>query len=335
MEILDAAVPGTLVRHHLSPRELPARAIDVWLPPGAHASGGGVRPVVYCHDGQNLFLPAFSFAGVPWSMHTAALIAAEATGRPAPIVVGVWNVGELRANEYLPPEPELRPTGTGLLQRDRAAAAGRRCADAYVRMLAEEVLPLIEAEHGASTRPQDRIVLGSSMGGLASIYCAVTRQGLFGGAGCVSTNFIIGGDPLVDWFAARMPEPGRVRLWFDRGTETLDGEYGPTQDRMDRALRASPLVEGRDWVSRVFPGREHSEGAWAARVPEILEFLLAGQRSAGVATGQQRPRQSPRAGRPATAAGQRRPVDDGLPTAAGRLPVSGGRSSGPSTLVDR
>lgn len=277
VEILDAAVPGTLVRHHLSPRELPARPVDVWLPPGADARAGD-RPVVYCHDGQNLFLPAFSFAGVPWSMHTAALIAAEATGRPVPLVVGVWNAGDVRANEYLPPEPALRPTGTGLVQRDRAAAAGSPCADRHVRMLAEEVLPLVEAAHGASTRPQDRIVLGSSMGAVASLYCALTRPDLFGGVGCVSTNFIIGGDPLVDWLAARLPEPGRERLWFDRGTETLDGEYGPTQDRMDRALRASPLVEGRDWVSRVFPGSEHSEEAWAARAPEILEFLLAGRR---------------------------------------------------------
>jgi predicted alpha/beta superfamily hydrolase len=277
VEILDFAGPGTLVRHRITPRGLAPRAVDVWLPPGAAGRLDDERPVVYGHDGQNLFLPQFAFAGVPWSLHTAALVAAEATGMPAPVLVGIWNAGDLRANEYLPPEPALHPTGTGLSQRDRALAVGRPSADRYLRLLAEEVLPLVESKHAVSRRRQDRFVLGSSMGGLVTLYCAVSRPDLFAAAGCVSTNFIIGGDPLVDWFAARLPEPAQVRLWFDRGTETLDGEYGPTQERMDEALRASPLVEGRDWVSRVYPGADHSEHAWAARAPEVLEFLVAGR----------------------------------------------------------
>lgn len=274
VEILDFPGPGTLVRHRIEPRDLAPRSVDVWLPPALGHDLEPPRPVVYCHDGQNLFLPWLAFGGVPWSLHTAAITAASITGRPAPVLVGVWNAGDMRANEYLPPEPALDPTGTGHLQLDRARATGEACADRYVRLLVEHVLPLVEAEHGVSTRREDRAVLGSSMGALAALYCAVTRPDLFSAAACVSTNFIVGGDPLVDWFAAHLPAPGRVRLWFDRGTETLDAEYGPTQDRMDALLRASALVEGRDWVSRVYEGTEHSEGAWAQRAPEILEFVL-------------------------------------------------------------
>jgi predicted alpha/beta superfamily hydrolase len=276
VEHLDLDGPGTLVRHHLVPRELPARPIDVWLPPGTSADGRP-RPVLYCHDGQNLFRPEDAFAGVTWSLPVAACAAAAAAHTPVPVVVGVWNAGERRGNEFLPPEAELRPTGTGHSQLARALAVGRPSADRYLRMLAEEVVPLIEAEHPVSDRREDRALLGSSMGGLASLYGALARPDLFGAAGCVSTNFIIGGDPLVDWFATHLPPPTTLRLWFDRGTEALDAEYGPTQDRMDAALRASSLVEGQDWVSRVYDGTAHTEGAWAARGPEILAFLLAGR----------------------------------------------------------
>lgn len=273
MDTVDLAGPGTLVRHRVVPRRLKPRFVDVWLPPGADRDPAG-RRVLYCHDGQNLFLPGFSFAGVPWSLHTAARAAAELTGRAAPIVVGIWNAGEDRYGEYLPPEPPLRPTGSGGVQLQRAMSTGGPRADAYLRMLLDDVLPLVESAHGVSTRRSDRIALGSSMGGLAALYCAVARPRVFGGAACVSTNFIVGGDPLVDWFAAKLPKRLRLRLWFDRGTETLDAEYGPTQERMDAALRASNLVEGRHWVSRVYEGADHSEGAWARRAPEILGFFL-------------------------------------------------------------
>jgi predicted alpha/beta superfamily hydrolase len=138
------------------------------------------------------------------------------------------------------------------------------------------VLPLVEGRHGLAVARVDRAVLGSSRGALVSLYAALTRGDAFGAAGCVSTHLVAGGEPLVDWFADRLPRPGSCRLWFDRGTEGLDAQYGPLQDRLDAALRLSPLVEGRDWVSRVIPGAGHSEGWWAARAADVLAFLLAG-----------------------------------------------------------
>lgn len=274
--VLAATDAGTFLRHELTPRDLPARAVDVWVPPGVDPDDVGGRPVVYAHDGQNLFFPQDSFAGVPWSLHTAALAAAESTGTRAPVVVGVWNAGEHRYSEYLPAEPELRPTGAGQAHLALARATGGPAAGAYVRMLTDEVIPLVESAHGIRADRTSRAVLGSSMGGVVSLYAALTRPDLLGAAACVSTNLIVGGEPLVDWFAARLPESGTCRLWLDAGTEGLDAEYGPLQARLDAALRASRLVEGQDWVSRTYPGADHSEASWAARAADVLAFVLAG-----------------------------------------------------------
>lgn len=165
MTRLDFPGPGTLVRHEVIPREraLAPRAVDVWLPPD-HIPGTR-RSVLYCADGQNLFRPVDSFAGVPWSLHTAALTAAAVTGRPTPVVVGVWNAGEGRYHEYLPPEPELQPSGAGEAHLALARAHGRRPdADAYLRLLADEVVPLVEGAHGIMTAATDRAAHGSSLG---------------------------------------------------------------------------------------------------------------------------------------------------------------------------
>lgn len=281
MTTLPFAGRGTLLRHEVPTPAGPPRTVDVWLPPddGAPAPAGG-RPVVVAHDGQNLFRADDGFSGNTWRLHEAALEVARSTGVPVPVLVGVWNsVGvNARRAEYLAPEPELTPYGSGI---EGAASLLKtrktRAADVYVRFLVEHVLPLVEAEYGVATHARGRTVLGSSMGGLASLYCALARPDVFGAAGCVSTHWVIGGDALVDWFAARLPGPGWLRLWFDRGTTELDAEYGPGQDRMDAALRASSLVEGEDWVSRVYPGTGHNERDWAARAPEVLAFLLAGR----------------------------------------------------------
>lgn len=281
MPALDFPGPGTLFRHEVPTTDGPARTVDVWLPPddGAPSPAGG-RPVVYAHDGQNVFRAEDAIFGRTWRLTEASLQVARTTGVPAPVVVGVWNAGGVNARraEFLAPEPDLTPYGPGVENVASLAKTGRnRGADAYVRFLADGVLPLVEGEYGVAAHPRGRTVLGSSMGGIVSLYCALTRPDLFGAAGCLSTHWVIGGEALVDWFAGRLPAPGTVRLWFDRGTEELDASYGLGQQRMDEALRASALAEGRDWVSRVFAGTGHNEDAWADRAVEVLAFLLAGR----------------------------------------------------------
>jgi hypothetical protein len=79
---------------------------------------------------------------------------------------------------------------------------------------------------------------------------------------------------VVELLRKTLPKPGVHRIYFDYGTETLDSTYEPYQVRMDRAMRTLGWRENADWLTRKFPGAEHSERSWAERVDVPLEFLL-------------------------------------------------------------
>ena len=146
--------------------------------------------------------------------------------------------------------------------------------DAYLSFLVEELKPFIDARYRTLPGPGDTVVMGSSMGGLVSLYALARYPGVFGAAGAVSTHWPAADGAVADWLPGHLPAPGRHRLWFDHGSETLDAGYAPYQQRVDAALRKSGWVEGRDWHSRVFVGAAHDEAAWRSRVELPLAFLL-------------------------------------------------------------
>jgi hypothetical protein len=71
-----------------------------------------------------------------------------------------------------------------------------------------------------------------------------------------------------------VPEAGAHRLWFDHGDGTLDALYPPLQAQIDPLIAAKGYVQGKDWITRAFPGTDHSEKSWAARLDQPLRFLF-------------------------------------------------------------
>jgi enterochelin esterase-like enzyme len=112
------------------------------------------------------------------------------------------------------------------------------------------------------------------MGGLISAYALVEYPDVFGAAGCLSTHWPAGEGCVVDYLASHLPAPGTHKLYFDFGTQGLDAAYEPRQRRMDAALQAAGYSEGRNWITRKFPGTDHSEKSWRDRVEIPLQFLL-------------------------------------------------------------
>ena len=147
--------------------------------------------------------------------------------------------------------------------------------DAYLRFMVAELKPFIDTAYRTQTDRAHTAVMGSSMGGLISLYALAEYPAIFGGAGCVSTHWPIGGSLLVDYFGSVLPRPGAHRIYFDYGTETADAAYEPYQLHMDALMQAAGYQRGIDWVTQKYTGAEHSERAWRARVDVPLRFLLA------------------------------------------------------------
>lgn len=254
-------------------RNTSRRNVDVWLPP-AYASQPGSRfPVVYMHDGQNLFDPALAFGGVDWGIDEAVNRLVTAGILPGVIVVGIWNSPQ-RWRDYMPARPLTDPRAAVLRETFAYQNGGDPLSDGYLRFLVEELKPAIDQRYRTLPEREHTFVLGSSMGGLISLYALVEYPEVFGGAGCLSTHWLAGGDLLVEGLGNALPAAGHHKLYFDFGTATLDAGYEPFQDRMDRFMHAAGYRLGRDWLTRKFDGAEHSELAWRARVGLPLAFLL-------------------------------------------------------------
>lgn len=143
-------------------------------------------------------------------------------------------------------------------------------------LLALALFPPVAAFLQYRTLPgrDDTSVMGSSMGGLISLYAIARRPDVFGRAAAVSTHWPACNGCTIDWFAAHLPDRRTHRLYLDHGTATLDAGYAPYQQRMDAALRRAGWRAGRDFVTRTFDGAEHSEVAWRARAEVPLRLLL-------------------------------------------------------------
>ena len=273
---------GVIMRHANFPScYVTRRHVDVWCPPVDTRKRAVRYPVLYMHDGQNLFDPALSFIGVDWGMDEAATRLMQGECGGGVIVVGIWN-SPLRWREYMPDKPLAGLQGRALRTRFAEQAGGEPLSEAYLKFLVRELKPFIDKIYPTLPDAAHTFLMGSSMEGLISLYALIEYPELFGGAACLSTHWPAGEDPLVDFLGAALPRAGWHRLYFDFGTETLDADYEPYQRRMDKWVQRAGYRVGHDWLTRRFSGAEHSERAWRSRVDMPLAFLLGWKAGAAV-----------------------------------------------------
>ncbi|MBY0583503.1 MAG: esterase family protein [Sphingomonas sp.] len=259
--------------------------VTIWLPPG-YDRGHRRYGVVYMHDAENLFFVEKSNFNKIWAADKSVTRLTAAGAIDPVIIVGIYSAGKDRARTYLPQRlydtltPALRAKADGF-------ANGPIRSDAYLKFLTAELKPMIDATY--RTRPDRRhtAVIGSSMGGLISLYAIAEYPTVFGMAGCVSTHWPLFnpteiGDLQPDLLAAwksylveRLGPPRGRRIWFDHGDQTLDQFYGPWQSQIDIVLDKMGWQLGRDRTSRIYPGAAHEENAWAARLDAVFGWLMA------------------------------------------------------------
>ena len=245
-----------------------ARNVDVWLPP-EYAQGDARHPVLYMHDGQNLFGAEPTPGGTDWGVdETIARLAATGDIR-APIVVAVWNTADRM------PRAPLGGVPVEFVAGQPAMPPSQVLSDAYLAFLVEELKPFIDHEYRTLPGRETTAIMGSSMGGLVSLYALARHPQVFGAAAALSTHWPAGDGITIDWFAQALPPAGEHRLYFDFGTATLDAAYAPFQQRMDAGVRQLGYREGSDWLTLRFEGHAHSEASWRARLDQPLGFLFA------------------------------------------------------------
>ena len=241
------------------------RDVIVYLPPGYDASKTERYSVLYLHDGQNIFDGATSFIpGQEWRVDETAqsLIAA---GKIEPlIIVGIYNTGAGRINEYTP-------------AADAKYKAGGK-ADLYGRMLTEELKPFIDATYRTRRDGKHTGLGGSSLGGLVSLYLGLKYPNVFSRLAVVSPSVWWADNQIVHYTQARTGK-SRLRIWLDVGTK--EGRNAKeAEDTVNGARLLRDTLIGKGWK----PGKdlkyfeaeeaEHNERAWAARAATILEFLF-------------------------------------------------------------
>jgi predicted alpha/beta superfamily hydrolase len=230
----------------------------VYLPHMYETEGERRFPVLYMHDGQNLFDPETSFIkGNYWRMGETADALVEAGAIEPLIIVGIYNAGVKRVDEYTPVE-------------DKRLGGGH--ADAYGRMLVEELKPFIDGQYRTLSAAEHCGMGGSSLGGLVTLYLGLRYPTVFSRLAVVSPSVWWRNRAILKTVAALAEKPA-LRIWLDIGTKESKWAVPDTRTLRD-ALISKGWQLGEDLAYFEAKGGEHSESAWAQRVDPMLRFLF-------------------------------------------------------------
>ena len=232
------------------------RDLIVYTPPGYDDQPWRHFPVLYLHDGQNLFDGATSFIpGQDWHVGPTADDCIE-SGAVAPlIIVGMYNT-KARIREYTPTHvPKL--------------GGGR--ADRYAKFLIEEVKPFVDREYRTLSGPLHTGIGGSSLGGLVSLYLGLKHAAIFGKIAALSPS-VWWNQLVIHRFVQAMNIQPRPRIWLDIGTREGPRIVHEVENFRDVLLEKGWRLEHELHYERV-EGAEHNEAAWAQRVGPFLQFL--------------------------------------------------------------
>jgi len=241
------------------------RNIIVYLPPDYERDKTQHYPVLYLHDGQNLMDGATAYIpGQEWRVdETAQHLINTHQIRPL-IIVGIYNAGMERVNEYTP-------------TRDTRYNAGGK-ADLYGRLIVEELMPFIDKTYRTKHGAENTGLGGSSLGGLVTLYLGLKYPHTFGRLGVVSPSVWWGDREIIREVEA-LKSKTHARIWLDIGTAESDDAQRSEKSVADtRALRDTLIAKGwrLDGDLKYFEAQsaKHNEAAWAARVEPILKFLF-------------------------------------------------------------
>jgi predicted alpha/beta superfamily hydrolase len=249
-----------LIRHEQFPSRFLKNQRDmmVYLPPGYHEQPNRRFPVLFLHDGQNLFDGATSYIpGMDWHVgQTADESISSGLVEPL-IIVGIYNAGKQRIGEYTP---------------TRMPKLGGGRANRYAKFLLEEVRPYLQRNYRMQDGAESTGIGGSSLGGLVSLYLGLKLPKVFGKVAALSPSVWWNGRVIMR-FANAKPRQPLPRIWLDIGTREGPRIVDDVERFRDVLLTKGWRPEQDLHYERV-EGAEHNEAAWARRVGPFLRFLF-------------------------------------------------------------
>lgn len=242
------------------------RKLIVYLPPSYYREEGRRYPVLYAHDGNNVFGTGTAFLGVDWGLDTTAEELTTAGRMEEIIIVGVSNTPD-RAAEYTP---------------SRGARIEGGKADLYGAFLIDDVKPFIDSHYRTRPEAEHTGLIGSSLGGLVSIYLGWQHAEVFGRICAMSVSVWWDHRVILDEVEANRQGPRNRKIWLDVGTlegANADSDGDGVVDMVDDARDLRDLLmeqgfrmhENLEYFEDV--GAPHNEWAWRQRAAAPMLFF--------------------------------------------------------------
>lgn len=238
--IRDITYPG------LEPRD-----VIIWLPPSYDSMQTKTYPVLYMHDGQNVFDPLSSSFQVDWQLDETADSLIKAGEIEEIIIIGIYNT----FNRYA----EYSPNDTGYL---------------YMKFIVEELKPMIDRNYRTKQGREFTATGGASMGGLISLMLAWEHSETFSMAACLSPAFLYRNFNYVSTVSGDEGDKEPIKLYIDNGGDALDNVLQPGIDLMLEALKNKGYIHGEDLIWFKDENAVHSESAWAERSWRFLKLFF-------------------------------------------------------------
>jgi predicted alpha/beta superfamily hydrolase len=258
----DTPHPRLRLHRAFQSEYLPAtRDIIVYLPPQYENEPERRFPVLYIHDGQNLFDGRTSF--IPdrtWQVREHTDAAIEADEIEPLVIVGIYNAGDRRIAEYT---------------HEHSWQMGGGEADAYGSLITRELMPWIADRYRVRDDRESIGMGGSSLGGLVTLYLGLRHPQIFGKLALLSPSVWWNHKSILGYLNEHAPQVWeRPRIWLDvgdrEGQRTLrDVEH------LARRLKANGWLPGETMHFEKVHGGTHDEASWAVRVRPMLRFLFS------------------------------------------------------------
>lgn len=261
-------VPGEVSRFDFA-----GRTVEFWAPqkPSSH--------LLIAHDGQNIFDGKTStFRGKTWEMAQHAFKVSYEAGLMPPVIIAVWHSKTTsdpmgRAKDLSPQQFFQEDVPVNLPNISKEDLIHLR-GDQYLEDIFGTYVPQILKSLQLEITPKNTALIGSSMGGLSTLYATYKHPDKFKTALALSPHWIIGGDALVQRTVTDLPSPGSHKIWMSRGTKALDAQYEPFQDLADKLMLQKGYRRDVDFISKVYKKTGHNEASWASYLDQPLRFWL-------------------------------------------------------------